>query len=153
MNTPPSTDIRVCVDVGSRKHSVAVGLADGRFLDAFEVDHRPERFDRFFQRIDDLRRHYGGDGRVQRLGSSSGRACAAPPLPPVQRQQPQTGAAQGDLPYCCQNRPARRPQGAGAVPAMRPPTLDQKGVARGGPNAKLWGASHVAAQRPTRATC
>ena len=68
MNTPPSTDIRVCVDVGSRKHSVAVGLADGRFLDAFEVDRRPEGFDRFFQRIDDIQRQHGGKVSVAMEG-------------------------------------------------------------------------------------
>jgi hypothetical protein len=38
--------------VGYRRHSVAIGLPDGRVLEEFEIDHRPEGFREFFSRIE-----------------------------------------------------------------------------------------------------
>jgi len=40
------------VDVGSRRHSVAVGLSDGQVLEEFEITHRREGFQEFFSRIE-----------------------------------------------------------------------------------------------------
>ncbi len=44
-------EIRVSLDIGCRLHSVAVGLADGRLLDEFEIPHTKEGFDSFFKKI------------------------------------------------------------------------------------------------------
>lgn len=57
---PTTSDIRVSVDVGCRHHSVAVGLPNGQVLDEFDMEHRPEGFSLFFNRIDQVRRQYGG---------------------------------------------------------------------------------------------
>jgi transposase len=40
------------VDVGYRRHSVAMGLSSGEVLEEFEIDHRPEGFQEFFSRIE-----------------------------------------------------------------------------------------------------
>jgi transposase len=44
-------ELRVAVDVGSNRHQVAIGSADGRILDEFEISHDREGFERFFNRI------------------------------------------------------------------------------------------------------
>ena len=45
-------ELRVSVDVGSRRHSVAMGLSSGEVLEEFEIEHRPEGFAEFFSRIE-----------------------------------------------------------------------------------------------------
>jgi transposase len=40
------------VDVGYRRHSVAIGLPSGEVLEEFEIAHRPEGFEEFFTRIE-----------------------------------------------------------------------------------------------------
>jgi hypothetical protein len=47
-----SVEIRVSVDVGYRRHSVAIGLPSGEVLEEFEIAHRPEGFAEFFSRIE-----------------------------------------------------------------------------------------------------
>jgi hypothetical protein len=47
-----SLEIRVSVDVGYRRHSVAIGLPDGQVLEEFEIAHRVEGFREFFSRIE-----------------------------------------------------------------------------------------------------
>jgi transposase len=47
-----SLELRVSVDVGYRRHSVAMGLSSGEVLEEFEIDHRPEGFQEFFTRIE-----------------------------------------------------------------------------------------------------
>jgi len=47
-----SLELRVSVDVGCRRHSVAVGLSDGQVLEEFEIRHRREGFQEFFSRIE-----------------------------------------------------------------------------------------------------
>jgi transposase len=49
-------ELRVSVDVGYRRHSVAIGLTSGEVLEEFEIDHRPEGFQEFFTRIEKQRR-------------------------------------------------------------------------------------------------
>ena len=44
--------LRVGVDVGSRCHSVAVGLTDGSLLEEFEIPHTAAGFGDFFSRIE-----------------------------------------------------------------------------------------------------
>ncbi|MDX1251485.1 MAG: transposase, partial [Gammaproteobacteria bacterium] len=55
-----TSDIRVSVDVGCHRHSVAIGLPSGQVLDEFDMEHRPEGFNLFFQRIDEYQRRFGG---------------------------------------------------------------------------------------------
>jgi transposase len=45
-------ELRVSVDVGCRRHSVAMGLSSGEVLEEFEIEHRPEGFQEFFTRIE-----------------------------------------------------------------------------------------------------
>jgi transposase len=45
-------ELRVSVDVGYRRHSVAIGLPSGEVLEEFEIAHRPEGFEQFFSRIE-----------------------------------------------------------------------------------------------------
>lgn len=52
MSEEKSLELRVSVDVGYRRHSVAMGLSSGEVLEEFEIDHRPEGFQEFFSRIE-----------------------------------------------------------------------------------------------------
>ncbi len=52
MLNPQSLQLRVGVDVGSRCHSVAVGLSDGSVLEEFEIPHTAAGFRDFFARIE-----------------------------------------------------------------------------------------------------
>lgn len=45
-------ELRVSVDVGYRRHSVAMGLPSGEVIEEFEIEHRPEGFEEFFSRIE-----------------------------------------------------------------------------------------------------
>lgn len=52
MSEAKPIELRVSVDVGYRRHSVAMGLSNGEVLEEFEIDHRPEGFQEFFRRIE-----------------------------------------------------------------------------------------------------
>lgn len=54
MLVPPK--LHVAVDIGCRRHSVAIGLSSGERLEEFDIEHRPEGFADFFRRIE---RHTG----------------------------------------------------------------------------------------------
>ena len=56
MSEEKSLELRVSVDVGYRRHSVAMGLSSGEVLEEFEIDHRPEGFQEFFSRIEKQRK-------------------------------------------------------------------------------------------------
>ncbi|MCH7778277.1 MAG: IS110 family transposase, partial [Gemmatimonadetes bacterium] len=51
MLNPQSLQLRVG-DVGTRCHSVAVGLTDGSLLEEFEIPHTAAGFGDFFARIE-----------------------------------------------------------------------------------------------------
>ncbi len=58
MLNPQALQLRVGVDVGSRCHTVAIGLSDGSLLEEFEIPHTAEGFRAFFARIEACgRRH------------------------------------------------------------------------------------------------
>ncbi len=59
MSEGKSLELRVSVDVGYRRHSVAIGLPNGKVLEEFEITHRPEGFKEFFSRIDRYQREGG----------------------------------------------------------------------------------------------
>ena len=52
MSEEKAIELRVSVDVGYRRHSVAIGLSSGDVLEEFEIEHRPEGFQEFFSRIE-----------------------------------------------------------------------------------------------------
>ena len=52
MSEEKSLELRISVDVGYRRHSVAMGLSSGEVLEEFEIDHRLEGFQEFFTRIE-----------------------------------------------------------------------------------------------------
>jgi len=58
MLNPVSLQLRVGVDVGSRCHTVAIGLSDGRLLEEFEIPHTAEGFQDFFARVEACGRRY-----------------------------------------------------------------------------------------------
>ena len=51
MSSAVFPEIRVSLDIGCRLHSVVVGLADGKFLDEFEIEHTKAGFESFFNKI------------------------------------------------------------------------------------------------------
>jgi len=68
MLNPVSLQLRVGVDVGSRCHSVAIGLSDGRLLEEFEIPHTKEGFREFFARVEASARHHGAPVAVAMEG-------------------------------------------------------------------------------------
>ena len=52
MSEEESKEVRVSVDVGYRRHSVAIGLPSGEVLEEFEIEHGLEGFEDFFSRIE-----------------------------------------------------------------------------------------------------
>ena len=52
MSEQKAIELRVSVDVGYRRHSVAIGLSSGEVLEEFEIEHRLEGFQDFFSRIE-----------------------------------------------------------------------------------------------------
>jgi transposase len=51
-------ELRVSVDIGCRKHTVAIGLSSGEVLDEFSIVHEPEGFREFFHRIETQERRF-----------------------------------------------------------------------------------------------
>ena len=49
-------EIMVAIDVGSRVHTVGVGLGDGQVVDEFEIGHNRAGFEEFFRRIERQRK-------------------------------------------------------------------------------------------------
>ena len=56
MSDKKPLELRVSVDVGYRRHSVAIGLSSGEVLEEFGISHRPEGFEQFFTRIEKHRK-------------------------------------------------------------------------------------------------
>lgn len=52
MATTSTVELRVRVDVGARRHHVAIGLSSGDVLEEFAITHHPEGFAHFFARIE-----------------------------------------------------------------------------------------------------
>ena len=49
-----SQEIRVCLDIGSVKHYVVIGLSTGEILEELPMEHNPEGIKKFFNRVDKL---------------------------------------------------------------------------------------------------
>ncbi len=59
MTYPASLELRVGIDVGSRCHSVAIGLSDGRLLEEFKIAHTAAGLQDFFKRVGAAAQHHG----------------------------------------------------------------------------------------------
>ncbi len=64
----PTPQICVSVDIGCRQHSVAIGLPNGDVLGEFDIHHRPEGFQQFFERIEHHCQQHGNDVAVAMEG-------------------------------------------------------------------------------------
>lgn len=56
--TQSAHEIRVCVDIGSQKHYVAIGLSTGEHIDEFGFLHTPKGIEQFFARLESLQAKY-----------------------------------------------------------------------------------------------
>lgn len=63
-----ANDLRVSLDVGFYRHSVAIGLSDGSVLDEFEVEHTGPGFADFFTRVELHRKACAGSVAVAMEG-------------------------------------------------------------------------------------
>ena len=90
-----SLELRVSVDVGSRRHSVAIGLPNGQVLEEFEIAHGPEGFQEFFLRIEKHQKDKvwsgGSDGGLQRLCPAARHSGSPARLSALQHQQSEAG--------------------------------------------------------------
>jgi hypothetical protein len=59
MSKSSSLELYVSVDVGCHRHRVAMGLSNGKFLEAFEIAHQPAGFREFFSRVEAQEVRYG----------------------------------------------------------------------------------------------
>jgi transposase len=66
--TTSTVELRVSVDVGARRHHVAIGLSSGDVLEEFAITHHPEGFAHFFARIETYHQHYPGPVAVAMEG-------------------------------------------------------------------------------------
>ena len=130
-----SVELRVSVDVGYRRHSVAMGLSSGEVLEEFEIEHRLEGFEDFFSRIEKHSHPQGYSVSVAMEGYNG----HARPLDSMVRQrgyrlyniqQSEVGTLQGDLSRSSQERPDRCAQGVGTVSAKRSPAPGQRSPTR-----------------------
>lgn len=51
-------EIRVCMDIGSQSHRVAIGLSSGKILEEFDISHTPQDIQLFFEKINRHKEHY-----------------------------------------------------------------------------------------------
>lgn len=56
MQTPQ--EIRVCMDIGSKCHRVAMGLSDGKLLEEFDVPHTSPGIENFFAKLASYEKQY-----------------------------------------------------------------------------------------------
>lgn len=49
-------ELRVAIDIGSNRHHVGIGDSAGRVLDEFDITHDRDGFERFFSRVEALRK-------------------------------------------------------------------------------------------------
>jgi transposase len=51
-------EIRVCMDIGSQTHQVAIGLSSGKILEEFDISHTPQDIQLFFNKINYHKEQY-----------------------------------------------------------------------------------------------
>ncbi len=52
------SELRICLDIGSVRHYVAIGLSTGERIDGFYLNHTSEDIEQFFEKIEKLRISY-----------------------------------------------------------------------------------------------
>lgn len=52
------SEIRVCMDIGNKKHHVAIGLSTGELLERFELQHTSSEIQSFFHKIENYQKQY-----------------------------------------------------------------------------------------------
>ncbi len=55
---PDTSEIRICMDIGNRKHHVAIGLSTGEVLENFDLCHKPTDIQAFFHKIHQYQKQY-----------------------------------------------------------------------------------------------
>lgn len=68
MKTVDPKELHVSIDIGCYNHSVAVGLANGKYLGKFEITHNKAGFKAFFLRIEEYKKQSNGDVSVAMEG-------------------------------------------------------------------------------------
>lgn len=68
MVVTPTVELRVSIDVGARRHHVAIGLSSGEVVEEFAIAHQPEGFTHFFARIEIHHQCYPGPVAVAMEG-------------------------------------------------------------------------------------
>ncbi|PHS18942.1 MAG: IS110 family transposase [Kangiella sp.] len=63
-----SQELHVSVDVGCYQHDISVGLANGKFLGRFEINHNKAGFADFFQQIEQYKKSSNGQVSVAMEG-------------------------------------------------------------------------------------
>ena len=135
MSDKKSVEIRVSVDVGYRRHSVAIGLPSGEVLEEFEIAHRPEGFAGVFYSHRETSKELENCAVAVAMEGFNGYAR---PLDAMVRrhgyrlynhQQFKVGSIQGDLSWSSQERSDRCAQRIGAVSAKRSSAVGQGSVA------------------------
>jgi transposase len=53
-------ELHVSIDVGCYQHTVAIGLANGKYLGSFDIDRNKKGFIDFFQKVDEYKKQSNG---------------------------------------------------------------------------------------------
>ena len=141
MSDKKPAELRVSVDVGYRRHSVAIGLPSGEVLEEFEIAHQPEGFEQFFSRIEKHQKVRSCEVAVAMEGFNG---CARPLDRMVRRHgyrlysvnNLKLARFKGDLSWSGQERPDRCAQGLGAVSVKRSSAASQGSLAGSQGNAR-----------------
>ncbi len=68
MKSKKTQELHVSVDIGCYFHSVAVGLANGKYLGKFEISHNKKGFKEFFSKINEYKKFSNGEVSVAMEG-------------------------------------------------------------------------------------
>jgi transposase len=61
-------DLHVSIDVGCYQHTIAVGLADGKYLGSFDIDHNKKGFADFFKKVEEYKQQSNGQVSIAMEG-------------------------------------------------------------------------------------
>jgi transposase len=61
-------ELHVSIDVGCYQHTIAVGLADGKYLGSFDIDHNKKGFANFFKKVEEYKQQSNGDVSIAMEG-------------------------------------------------------------------------------------
>ena len=61
-------ELHVSIDVGCYQHTIAVGLADGKYLGSFDIEHNKKGFEDFFKKVEKYKQQSNGDVSIAMEG-------------------------------------------------------------------------------------